>query len=275
MLETRMRRCISQSNKRKAQLALPTMQAGLSRRKVLPEWCCHQALPYLAPLQHPQDFLPCKDSHLHILALVEMLSCHEFHVGSQETMGQIGMRAGIGRDRHPLLPLTTSKASLFQQLSLGGSHRFLALLYHSGTQLVHRLAYRITILANKHKLAFLRDGDGIHPVGIFQHIILVNDGARRQLHLIDSCREPRTLDEIFLAQRLPFHILVCHCFLLLFIYDIILNVSRFDRKNSKIIRNDKKYRKKKNAIHISTPFFWMYQIKALTLQKIARRYVDI
>lgn len=81
--------------------------------------------------------------------------------------------------------------------------------------------------------------------------------------------------EIFLAQRLPFHILVCHCFLLLFIYDIMLNVSIFDRKNSKIIRNDKKYRKKKNAIHISTPFFWMYQIKALTLQKIARRYVDI
>lgn len=69
---------------------------------------------------------------------------------------------------------------------------------------------------------------------------------------------------------------LCHtsplCNILLpFIYDITLNVSRFDRKNSNFIRNNKKYRKKKNAIHISTPIFWMYQIKALTLQKYEGR----
>ena len=120
------------------------------------------------------------------------------------------MRAWVGRNRHPLLPVTASESSLFHQLSLGSRHRVLALLYHSGTEFIHRLPYRIAILAHKYEHSGLRDGDGVHPIGIFQHVIFIDDGTRRQFHLIHSCREPRLLYQILLRERLPFHIFISH-----------------------------------------------------------------
>ena len=122
------------------------------------------------------------------------------------------MRTWISRDCHPLLPVTTTKSSFFHQFSLGSIHRVFPLLHHSSAKFVHRLSYRITILSNKHKLSVLRNGNGIHPIRIFQHIIFVNDNPCWQLHLINTRREPRLLYQIFLRERLPFHIFICHIF---------------------------------------------------------------
>ena len=120
------------------------------------------------------------------------------------------MSARISRNRHPLLPVSASESSLFHQLSLGSRHRVLALLYHSGTELIHRLPYRIAILTYEYEHSVLRNGDGIYPIRIFQHVIVINDGPRRQFHLIHSCREPRLLYQILLRERLPFHIFISH-----------------------------------------------------------------
>ena len=120
------------------------------------------------------------------------------------------MSARISRNRHPLLPVSATEPSLFHQLSLGSRHRVLALLYHSCAEFIHRLTYRIAILAHKYEHSVLRNGDGVHPIGIFQHVIFIDNGSHRQFHLIHSCREPWLLYQILLRERLPFHIFISH-----------------------------------------------------------------
>lgn len=72
--------------------------------------------------------------------------------------------ARISRNRHPLLPVSASESRLFHQFSLGSHHRVLALLYHSCAEFIHRLTYRIAILAHKYEHSVLRDGNGVHPI---------------------------------------------------------------------------------------------------------------
>lgn len=102
-----------------------------------------------------------------------MLMVYQFYISGKKAIGQIGMSTWIGRDHHIFLPVSLAVSGFFPQFTLGGYQRGSILLFTNAcTKFITGLFYSRTILAHKHELAFFRNGNRIHPVGILQYIIL-------------------------------------------------------------------------------------------------------
>ena len=107
-----------------------------------------------------------------VFRIFQLLLGDFLHVRSQETVGNVGVGTWIGRDLHELFPYSVSIAGFFQKFPLCGNHRRAVLFFaYPCTELIGRFLYAMPVLADKDKLSITGDGDGIHPVWIFQYII--------------------------------------------------------------------------------------------------------
>ena len=101
-------------------------------------------------------------------------------------------------DLHELFPYSVSIAGFFQKFPLCGNHRRAVLFFaYPCTELIGRFLYAMPVLADKDKLSITGDGDGIHPVWIFQYIIGGDVVAVGQHYMVLTHSEPRSPMKVF------------------------------------------------------------------------------
>ena len=132
-----------------------------------------------------------------------MLVGKPLDIRSQKTVGQIILRAGIGRDHHELTPLASSVTGLLPQFPSGRLQGRFVLLAHTRTKFIGGHAQPMPVLTDHHKRSFPRDGDRIHPIGIFQYVILRHPVAIGQLKTLSAHSEPGTPEYILTGKHLP------------------------------------------------------------------------
>ena len=142
-------------------------------------------------LQQFLDLLQGKQVYGQVFRIFQLLLGDFLHVRSQETVGNVGVGTWIGRDLHELFPYSVSIAGFFQKFPLCGNHRRAVLFFaYPCTELIGRFLYAMPVLADKDKLSITGDGNGIHPVGIFQYIIGGNVVAVGQYYMVLTHSEP-------------------------------------------------------------------------------------
>ena len=140
-----------------------------------------------------------------------MLMVYQFYISGKKAIGQIGMSTWIGRDHHIFLPVSLAVSGFFPQFTLGGYQRGSILLFTNAcTKFITGLFYSRTILAHKHELAFFRNGNRIHPVGILQYIILRDMIPIGKQHIFATYSQPRTAKQVFTAHRFPCFLFFIH-----------------------------------------------------------------
>src|SRR5574344_706057 len=134
-----------------------------------------------------------------------MLTGNALHSFSHKRMTIVCTGSCIWTDCHQMAPLATAKTCFLVQLTLGSLHRVFAFFNTTSRNFYTRYMLGMSILPLHQKLTFLRNGNHITELWIFQYIEILNLSTCRQFHMLTSCCQPRPFKEILTVKYLPFH----------------------------------------------------------------------
>lgn len=132
-----------------------------------------------------------------------MLSRDFFHVCDEEGICKIGHCSRISRQDSEELPIAIPITCFFKKFTLSRVERSFSFFNHTCDKFGENISETMTILFHHYKLAIGSNRNNIYPCRVFQNIILRMNNAIGEFNLIDTSREPRTLDYITAFKYFP------------------------------------------------------------------------
>lgn len=135
-----------------------------------------------------------------VFSLFQMLRVGMHDAASNEGVAYIGACPGIGTDRHEVIPFTSRIARFLQEFALGGMEGFFPFFNDACRQFPSNELPSVTVLPFQEHISFVREGNDVDPIRIFQHIVILHLHAAWQTNMVASGSHPRTADEVFTAE---------------------------------------------------------------------------
>jgi len=137
-----------------------------------------QGLNEFATQEHCRNVLKGEQLHIEALSSIKMRLADFLYATHQKTVCSVVCACRIAAERIQQRPFPTTIAGFFQQFALSsGKRRGIGLFQNSAWYFPCRLAKTVTILAFQNDIIILGNGNDVHPIGIFQHIVFGNNPA--------------------------------------------------------------------------------------------------
>ena len=177
------------------------------------EGCYHQRLIYSVIFKQRPDIFFAHQGYGQILSIIQRLLCYLFYSDSEETIGHVIHRPGIGRYGHEQTPFSIAVPGFLQQRSLRGNKRFFPFFHDSTGDFYAVHTQTVPILFFHDEATIFGDSNNIHPIRIFQDIVLGNNSSVGKLYFIASGSKPRPLHNILALDDFSFlaHVPIIAC----------------------------------------------------------------
>lgn len=157
----------------------------------------------MSALEQPENFLPAEQGGAQVFGVVKVRLLQAPDARGQKAVGQVVGGACVARNVQEALPRAAAKARFFQQFAACGLLGRFALFADAGTKLVARVAQAVAVLAHHDELVVVGQGNGVHPVGVLQHVIVGDGVPVGQLYGVASDREPGAAEEVLAVEHFP------------------------------------------------------------------------
>ena len=132
-----------------------------------------------------------------LLGLLESLLLQRHHAVGQIGEGAVGMGRRIRKEGHEKGPVSTAVAGFLEQLPPCRLFRaVVARLADSAGELVMHGPAAVAVLPYQDGHPLHSDRDDVHPVGIFEDVVILDDRPVRQANAVLPERQPRLPDQV-------------------------------------------------------------------------------
>ncbi len=180
-----------------------------------------QSLNKLSTKKHLRNNLKGEQFHIKAFSRIKTGLADFLHASCKKAVRPIIGACRIAAERVQERPFTFSIAGFFQQFALcARKRRGIGLFQHTAWDFPGGLTEAMTILTFQNYVAIAGNGNNIHPIRVFEHIILRNDSTIGEFKALPAHRQPRSADEIFRFQNSPrtgFFVIPCMIFAHFFI----------------------------------------------------------
>ena len=141
--------------------------------EITPQRGRHKRLTDAVRVQQVEHLVARGGADFDLFGGVELLVAQPLHTLGHEAVGAVVLRGGVGRHDGQLPPAAPAVAGLLPQLALRRREgRGVRRLDASGGDLPRRLAQTVAVLRDEHEAPLARRGDDVHPVGVFEDVVL-------------------------------------------------------------------------------------------------------